>query len=164
MENNAGPGPDVAHLAETRLALAIVRITVGAMFVWVFFENLGKGLYTAAGYEGLINYYLKASKAPAVWKSLMALAAHHASMAAPMQGLTEASLGLLLVLGLFTRPAALVAFGLLGSLWLSELGTSWIWELLTPVMASLALAIGRAGRGWGVDAIMARKRPFSPWW
>jgi hypothetical protein len=38
-----------------------VRLTIGAMFVWVFFENLGKGLYTPAGYAGLINYYIKSS-------------------------------------------------------------------------------------------------------
>ena len=30
--------------------LALVRLTIGAMLVWVFFENLGKGLYTPAGY------------------------------------------------------------------------------------------------------------------
>ena len=33
-----------------RVGLAIVRLTIGAMFVWVFFENLGKGLYTPGGY------------------------------------------------------------------------------------------------------------------
>src|SRR4029077_14402200 len=37
------------------IGLAIVRLTIGAMFVWVFFENLGKGLYTSAGYAGLIT-------------------------------------------------------------------------------------------------------------
>ena len=41
--------------------LALVRVTIGAMLVWVFFENLGKGLYTTAGYAGLINYYIKAN-------------------------------------------------------------------------------------------------------
>ena len=35
--------------------LALVRLPIGAMFLWVFFENLGKGLYTPAGYAGLIN-------------------------------------------------------------------------------------------------------------
>ena len=144
--------------------LAIVRVTIGAMFVWVFFENLGKGLYTPAGYAGLINYYLKASHCPAIWKSVMSLAANHAALAAPMQGLTEISLGILLVLGLFTRPAATVAFLFLGSLWISEFGTSWIWELLVPVMASLGLAIGRAGRKWGVDALLSQRWPSSPWW
>ena len=147
-----------------RYGLAIVRLTIGAMFVWVFFENLGKKLYTPAGYAGLINYYIQHDHAPALWKSFMAMAASHASIAAPLQGVTEISLGVLLVLGLFTRPAALVAFGLLGSLWVSELGTSWIWELLVSTIAALALLVGRAGRTWGADAILARRNPSSLWW
>jgi uncharacterized membrane protein YphA (DoxX/SURF4 family) len=144
--------------------LALVRVTIGAMFVWVFFENLGKNLYTPAGYAGLINYYIKASHSPAVWKAVMGLAASHAAVAAPMQGMTEISLGVLLLIGLVTRPAAFVAFLFLGSLWISELGTAWIWELLVPVLASLGLALGRAGRAWGIDVLLARRSPSSPWW
>ena len=142
----------------------MVRLTIGAMFVWVFFENLGKGLYTPAGYAGLINYYIEHGHAPGAWKAVMAAAASHAAMAAPLQGLTEISLGVLLVLGLLTRPAGLVACGLLGSLWISEWGTAWIWELLVPMLASLALAVGCAGRTWGVDALLARARPSSWLW
>jgi uncharacterized membrane protein YphA (DoxX/SURF4 family) len=134
------------------------------MFVWVFFENMGKGLYTPAGYAGLISYYIKQSHSPAAWKAVMGLAASHAAMAAPMQGLTEISLGILLVIGLLTRPVAFVAFLFLGSLWLSEFGTAWIWELLVPVLACLGLAVGRAGRARGIDAWLARRRPSSPWW
>jgi uncharacterized membrane protein YphA (DoxX/SURF4 family) len=159
---NQTSGTISAHGAANGLAL--VRVTVGAMFVWVFFENLGKGLYTSAGYSSLINYYLKASHAPAVWKSVMGLAASHAALAAPMQAVTEISLGILLVVGLLTRPAAFVAFLFLGSLWISEWGTAWIWELLVPVLACLGLAIGRAGRRWGVDALLAQRQPSSPWW
>jgi uncharacterized membrane protein YphA (DoxX/SURF4 family) len=94
----------------------------------------------------------------------MALAANHAAMAAPMQAITEIGLGILLVIGLLTRPAALIAFLYLGSLWVSEWGTAWIWELLVPVMASLGVALGRAGRAWGVDALLARRWPSSLWW
>jgi uncharacterized membrane protein YphA (DoxX/SURF4 family) len=94
----------------------------------------------------------------------MRLAANHATVAAPMQAMTEISLGILLLIGLVTRPAAFVAFLFLGSLWISELGTSWIWELLVSVMACLGLAIGRAGRRWGVDARLSRRWPSSPWW
>lgn len=144
--------------------LALVRLTIGAMFVWVFFENLGKGAYSPAGYAGVINYYIKASHSPAAWKWVMGLMASHAAMAAPMQAATEISLGILLVIGLLTRPAAIVAFLFLASLWVSEWGTSWIWELLVPVLASLGLAVGRAGRAWGIDALLARWRPASPWW
>jgi uncharacterized membrane protein YphA (DoxX/SURF4 family) len=154
----------VAHQRQAANGLAIVRLTIGAMFVWVFFENLGKGLYTPAGYAGLISYYIKQSHSPAAWKAVMGLAASHASMVAPMQGITEISLGILLVIGLLTRPVAFVAFLFLGSLWLSELGTAWIWELLVPVLACLGLAVGRAGRAWGIDAWLARRRPSSPWW
>ena len=144
--------------------LAIVRVTIGAMLVGVFFENLGKGLYTPAGYAGLINYYIKNSHSPAVWKAVMGLAASHAAMAAPMQAITEIGLGILLVIGLLTRPAAFVAFLYLGSLWISEWGTSWIWELLVPVLASLGLAIGSAGRRYGVDAWLSERWPSAPWW
>jgi uncharacterized membrane protein YphA (DoxX/SURF4 family) len=154
----------VADQPHAGIGLAVVRLTIGAMLVWVFFENLGKGLYKPSGYAGLIHDYIENSQAPAVWKSVMALAASHASVAAPLQGLTEISLGVLLVLGLFTRPVALVAFAFLGSLWVSEWGTAWIWELLVPVLASLALAVGGAGRTWGVDSFLARRRPTSLWW
>lgn len=144
--------------------LTIVRITIGAMLVWVFFENSRKGLYSPAGYSGLINYYLEKGHAPAAWKAVMALAASHAAMAAPLQAMTEISFGILLIIGLFTRPIAFFAFLYLGSLWMSEWGTAWIWELLVPVLASLGLAVGSAGRRWGVDGWLSRRWPSAPWW
>lgn len=163
MGSNASlPPSEIRQSAASGLTL--IRVTIGAMFVWVFFENLGKGLYTAAGYAGLIDYYIKNSHSPAIWKAVMAQAASHAAMAAPLQALTEIGLGILLVIGLLTRPAAFVAFLYLGSLWVSEWGTAWIWELLVPVLASLGLAIGSAGRKWGVDAWLAQRWPSAPWW
>jgi uncharacterized membrane protein YphA (DoxX/SURF4 family) len=164
MMMNASPTQNVANELPAANGLAIVRLTIGAMLVWVFFENLGKGLYTPAGYANLINYYIKASHSPAAWKAVMGLMASHAAIAAPMQAMAEITLGILLVIGLLTRPVALVAFLYLSSLWISEWGTAWIWELLVPVLASLGLAVGRAGRAWGVDALLARRRPSSPWW
>lgn len=154
----------VAGHPQAGIGLAVARLTIGAEFVWVFFENLGKGLYRPGGYAGLIHYYIQKGHAPAAWKGVMAFAANHASMAAPAQGVTEFSLGVLLVLGLLTRPAAAVACLFLASLWVSEWGTAWIWELLVPVLVSLGLAVGRAGRTWGIDALLAKRKPFSPLW
>jgi uncharacterized membrane protein YphA (DoxX/SURF4 family) len=158
------PAVSFAGQPDAAKGLALVRMTIGAMFVWVFFENLGKGLYTASGYSGLLNFYIKNSHAPAAWKLVLGFMSNHAAMAAPGQGVMEISVGILLVIGLITRPVALVAFLFLSSLWVTELGTSWIWELLVPVLASLGLAVGRAGRGWGVDALLARRHPASPLW
>ena len=146
------------------IGLAVVRLTIGAQFVSVFFENLGKGAYTPGGYAGVINYYIKASHSPAIWKGVLGLMASHAAMAAPLQATMEISVGILLILGLLTRPAALVAFLFLSSLWVTELGTSSIWELLVPVLTSLALVLGAAGRTWGIDSVLARRRPSALWW
>ena len=153
----------VTHQQEAAHGLAIVRLTIGAMFVWVFFENLGKGLYSPAEHAGLINYYIKQGHSPAVWKAAMGLVASQA-VAGPIQAVAEISFGILLVTGLLTRTVAFVAFLYLAGLWMSEWGTAWIWELLVPVLACLALAVGRAGRTWGIDAWLAQWRPSSPWW
>ena len=45
MTTNANPTLEVISRPEAATGLALVRVTIGAMFVWVFFENLGKGLY-----------------------------------------------------------------------------------------------------------------------
>jgi uncharacterized membrane protein YphA (DoxX/SURF4 family) len=157
------PTDSVHHTAAAN-GLTLIRVTIGAMFVWVFFENLGKGLYSPNGYAGLIHYYIEHGHSPSVWKAVMGFAANHAAMAAPMQALTEISFGVLLIIGLLTRPVAFFAFLYLSSLWVSECGTAWIWELLVPVLASLGLAIGSAGRACGVDAWLARRWPDAPWW
>jgi len=152
------------HQKQAAIGLAIVRVTIGTMLVWVFFENLGKGLYSPAGYAALIRYYIEKGHSPDVWKAVMNLAASHAAIAAPLQAITEISFGILLVVGLLTRPIAFFVFLYLGSLWVSELGTAWIWELLVPVLASLALSVGSAGRKWGFDAWLSQKWPDSRLW
>src|SRR5437763_15756838 len=144
--------------------MAMMRVGLGAMFLYVFVENLSKGLYGKDGYTGLINYYIDNGHAPAFWKSIMSLAAAHATVAGPLQAVTEISFGVLLLIGLLTRPVALAAFLFLTSLWVSEGGTAWIWELLVPMAVALALVIGRGGRTFGVDALLAKRYPSNLLW
>src|SRR5215470_6962181 len=101
MATTTQPGTPLstAEQPQARIGLALVRLTIGAEFVWVFFENLGKGLYKPANYAGLIKFYIEKDTAPALWKSIMGIVESHASIAAPLQGLTELSLGVLLILG-----------------------------------------------------------------
>ena len=153
-----------AHRESAHVALTILRLGLGALFVWVFFENLGKGLYSPSGYSGLINYYVEKGHAPQLLKSVMAFMANHASFTGPMQGLTEITFGVFLVLGFLTRPIALGALLFLSTLWVAEWGTAWIWELLMPMIVALVLMIGAAGRKWGIDELLARRYPRSFLW
>lgn len=155
---------DASAFNRAQCALTVLRIALGALFVSVFFENLRKGLYSPSGYSGLINFYIEKGHAPQLLKSVMALMANHASIAGPMQGLTEITFGVLLLIGLLTRPVALAALLFLTTLWVAESGTAWIWELLMPMFVAFALMIGAAGRKWGVDALLARRHPRSVLW
>ncbi len=160
-------GTGTVHPSTTDTAargLALARVGIGAMFIWVFFENYGKGLYTPGGYGDLITWYIQNTTAPGVWKAVMGQAVAHARVAAPMQGFAECSFGVLLILGLFTRPVAVAAGLFLTSLWISEWGTAWVWELLVPMITTFALAIGAAGRHWGLDARLVRRNPDSLLW
>jgi uncharacterized membrane protein YphA (DoxX/SURF4 family) len=157
----AEPTPSVV---EPLLLLAVLRLTLGALFVWVFFENLGKDLYTPGGYSSLIHEYIEKGAAPAAWKAVMRFMADHAAVAAPAQAVTELGFGILLVVGLATRLVAFAAFGWLTSLWVSEWGIGWIWELLVPMVVAACLALGGAGRRLGLDAALARRYPALPIW
>lgn len=141
------------------VVLVILRIGLGALFGSTFFENLGKGLYTPAGYASLIHSYIQYGHAPALWKAVMGSAAATAVVTAPLQAILEASLAILLIIGLFTRPAALVAFAFLSGLWVSEWGIGWIWELLMPMIVAASLALGPSGEYMAIDLALARRWP-----
>jgi thiosulfate dehydrogenase (quinone) large subunit len=140
-------------------ALVLLRVALGAMFIWVFFENLGKGAYTPAGYKGVIDYYVKNGHSPAVWKAMISTAAANARIAAPLQAATELGFGVLLITGAATRVVAAAAGAFLFTLWVTELGTSWVWELGMPIIVAFSLAWARPGRTWGIDALLARRHP-----
>jgi uncharacterized membrane protein YphA (DoxX/SURF4 family) len=146
------------HATEKR-ALAVLRVVLGLMLLSTFFENLSKGAYTPAGYKGVIEFYLKKGHAPAAWKAIESAAAANARVAGPMQAAAELGMGVLLILGVATRLVGLVAGLFLFSLWLSEFGAAWPWELAMYVVVAFVLAWARAGRTWGVDAVLARRIP-----
>jgi len=158
------PAEPASSAAEPLLLLAVLRLTLGTLFVWVFFENMEKDLYTPGGYSSLIRHYVETGTAPAAWKAVMRFMADRAAVAAPLQAVIELGFGILLVLGLATRLVALAAFAWLTSLWVSEWGTAWIWELLVPMVVAACLGLGGAGRRLGLDAALARRYPAVPIW
>ena len=145
--------------APERRALAVLRIVLGLMLLSTFFENLSKGAYTPAGYKGVIEFYLKNGHAPAAWKAIESLAASNSRVAGPMQAVAELGMGVLLILGVGTRLVGVLAGAFLFTLWLSELGAAWPWELAMYVVVAFVVAWTRGGRAWGVDAVLVRRNP-----
>ena len=133
--------------------MAGLRITLGVLFLTVWGSNVNKGLYGAHQYAALIRSYVEEGAAPGAWKDLMSVIADGSAVFSKLQLVTELSLGVLLTLGLFTRIAAVVAWALLTSLWISELGVpnEWIWSLVFPAMAAFAIAWLPEARAYSLD-------------
>jgi thiosulfate dehydrogenase [quinone] large subunit len=78
----------------------------------------------------------------------------------------ELLVGVTLVLGLATRLSATVALALLVNYMLAK--GAWFWYPSSNDAAlaavAIALVIGAAGRTLGLDAILARRWPRSPFW
>jgi hypothetical protein len=124
-------------------AIVLLRLYLGAVFCGVFFENIALDRYTADGYTELIDRYAGQNNAPGFWSDgIMGFFADNSEVFAPIQFVTELSFAVLLVLGVATGVAALAAAGFLFSLWVSELGIFWVWELLS--LTAIALIVGLA--------------------
>ncbi|MGH2990869.1 MAG: hypothetical protein ACRDMA_13615 [Solirubrobacterales bacterium] len=142
--------------------LVVFRLALGALFLSVWGSNLDKGLYSSDPYANLINLYADEGDAPGFWKEFMRFVADNAGVASKLQLVTELALGVLLTLGLATRPAGTVAGLFLTALWISEIGVpnEWIWSLVFPALAAFGVALFSAGRTYGLDGILLERAPF----
>jgi uncharacterized membrane protein YphA (DoxX/SURF4 family) len=70
-------------------------------------------------------------------------------------------MGLLLLLGLLTPAASLVAAGFTVNLLLASRGTpgDWWGTYLLMLAILAAVAVSQAGRTWGLDSYLARRNP-----
>ncbi len=125
--------------------IGLVRAMLGALFLSQFWENLHDGNYTVRGYRRLVTGYADHASSPAAWQHVERFVADHASVFFVLQAAGELVLGIALVLALLRPLVALMAAGLLGLLWLSELGLHWSWELPPAIFAALAIALSHAG-------------------
>jgi uncharacterized membrane protein YphA (DoxX/SURF4 family) len=145
------------------LMLVVLRLALGALFLSVWGSNIDKGLYDPAPYANLIGVYVDEGDAPGFWKEFMRFVADNAEVASKLQLVTELALGVLLALGLATRPAGIVAALFLTALWISEIGVpnEWIWSLVFPALAACSVALLSAGRWYGLDGILLERSPFN---
>jgi uncharacterized membrane protein YphA (DoxX/SURF4 family) len=143
--------------------LVAFRLALGMLFLSVWASNVDKGLYDPGSYANLIDFYAAQGDAPGLWKELMRFVADQADVASRLQLVTELALGVLLTLGLATRPAGVVAGLFLTALWVSEINVpnEWIWSLVFPALAAFVVALLSAGRTFGLDGIVLDRPPLN---
>lgn len=157
--------------------LAALRIGVGA---WFLKGVLTKVSFTLAGgflpfleanvrwtrvMPIIVNSF--ASEHPVEWYAdfLVDTVVANGALFADLTALGETAVGVGLLLGLATRPAALIGLTMMvgygfANYW-TGLGTQGFHALL--VISMLAFFFGGAGRIWGVDGWIRRRNPES-WW
>jgi len=158
--------------------IAVLRVVVGAWFVKAVWTKL-----TIAWAAGVIPYPTVSPRFLGVHPKLVAGFAAgnpigwykeflektvlpHAELFATLQTWGEVSVGLGLVLGLLTGLAALIGLALsvsfgLANQWMS-FGQQGFHLLL---VTSMVIFLGaRAGRAWGLDAVLLRRAPGARHW
>ena len=79
------------------------------------------------------------------------------------QTVLEAAIGILLLIGLFTRVAGILGTLLASSLLLTFIGSLdvpvFVWFYLLSAFTNLTVAISDAGRNFGLDSLLVKKWP-----
>ncbi len=139
--------------------LAVLRIMMGVIFLTTWFANLQKGFYTPDGLQHFFTAAYPQSHNPigpyAAFITNVLLPAR--AVFAPFQLVAELSLGVLLLLGLFTPLVAIGGAFFLFNIFLATYGAEWPWTYLSLIVVCVAVAASRAGRTFGLDARLVER-------
>ena len=152
------------------LALAIIRVVVGGWFLKAAVFKLTLASLWWLPYptvtQRFINFLPKrlaefASANPILWyqQFLNETAIPHATLFAFLEAFGEVGVGLGLTLGVLTSFSALVGLLMLINFFLATQWMSFSQQGFHFVLAGcmLGFLIGRAGRAWGIDALIVKR-------
>ena len=157
------PG-EIAQGILARAALALLRVYLGAVFLVAAIPKL-EGDF-ASGMTGFIQGKAMDQSYPFYRDFLQDIVLPNAHLFAQLVTWGELLAGVLLIFGLMTRLSAAVAL----LLTLNYMLAKGAWPGMPSsndaafAFISLAVMIGAAGRTWGLDSLLARRWPRSPFW
>ncbi|MEM8923979.1 MAG: TQO small subunit DoxD [Actinomycetota bacterium] len=148
--------------------IAMLRITLGLIILYTWFDNVRNDLYTSDGISGFISWLFaeeggNGSSLAFMETLLDGVVAANAGAFGAIQLVVEFLFGLSLLLGLFTRLGSLLACAFFATLFLAYFGgEEWIWTYVLLFMSSLTVFLGYGGRKLGVDQTLYARRGDSP--
>jgi len=143
-----------------RTYLSALRILLGIILLVTWKENLDKGLYTPDGFRGFIESLAGGHPVEFYRSFLLGVMASGAGFFAPFQMIAELGMGLALLTGTLTRLAGLGATFFFFNLFMAYLNPNpgeWIWTYVMLIALAVVVTLGRAGRSWGVDALLLKR-------
>jgi uncharacterized membrane protein YphA (DoxX/SURF4 family) len=148
-----------------RRIIVLLRVVLGIILLVTWWENLNKGLYQPDNFADFINWL--ADRHPIGWyrNFLTGVIAPSAAIFGTFQLITELGMGLALLGGVFTPPAAFGATFFFLNLFMAYLNPNtgeWIWTYVLLVTTALVVGLTRSGRSLGIDAILVKKRGKPP--
>ena len=151
---------------KVRRAVALLRITLGVIILFTWWDNFQKGIYTADGLQGLFNWIFDETG----WGTffgykniIQSTILQFPAAFAAFQMIAEFLMGLGLLVGGLTRLAALGALFFFLNLFFAFLGGSeWIWTYVLLTMSSLVVFLTYAGRELGFDRYILKRRGTPP--
>jgi len=144
-----------------RTYLSALRVLLGIILLVTWKENLDKGLYTPDGFRGFIESLAEGHPVEFYRSFLLNGMAPLAGIFGPFQMIAELGMGLALLTGTLTRLAGLGATFFFFNLFLAYLNPNlgeWIWTYVMLIALAVVVTLGRAGRSWGVDALLRQRR------
>jgi uncharacterized membrane protein YphA (DoxX/SURF4 family) len=163
--------PREDYMPARGLALAIIRVFVGGWFLKAAFLKLTLEPLWWVPYPTVTQRFIDflpkrlgefASENPVLWyrQFLNETAIPHATLFAFLEAFGEVGVGLGLTLGLCTSFSALVGLFMSINFFLATQWMSFSQQGFHIVLAAcmLGFLIGRAGRSWGLDALILKRR------
>ena len=145
-----------------RAALAAARIFMGLLFLSVWAYNLQHHVYSTSGYAAFVGIFARDTSTPLVASVLNHVVIPNAAFFSKLQMVTELALiGVPLTIGLFTPVSGLIGVSFAIPLGLAANGKpgEWSGTYLMIVLLLVMVALTQAGRTWGIDAWLVRRRP-----
>jgi uncharacterized membrane protein YphA (DoxX/SURF4 family) len=143
--------------------IALLRVMMGLVFLTTWLSNLSKGLY-GEGYLPFIQSWADGTSFRWYADFLYNVVIPNSEIFRVVQIVIEGLfMGLFLTIGLLTPLSAVISWLFAVNLFLASFGTGeWPWTYIMMGVMLAIIAITRAGRSFGVDSWLVKKRGEPP--